>query len=284
MKPYLATRGIRAWDMMTRTCSVQVNLDYGDEPDLIKKFILGNRLAPVVAAIFANSPFADGAVSGFKSMRVAAWSETDDDRCGVSPLALQNEFSLADFVEYALDVPILLLRRNNLYIEHFAGKSFRKLLADGEIEPNITNFQNHLNKIFTEARLKNYLEFRAADCGNLEQALAISALWKGLLYDEKSLQSAIAIAPKLDAGEFRALQLCVAKNGLAANSGKTKVLELAKKIVELAHEGLKKNAPDEARFLDVLRKRVLIEEVSPADVLLENCQNSVEEVFEFAAI
>ncbi|MEP6925855.1 MAG: glutamate-cysteine ligase family protein [Pyrinomonadaceae bacterium] len=284
MKPYLATRGQRAWDMMTRTCSVQVNLDYENKTDLIKKFIIGNRLAPTVAAIFANSPFAGGEDTGCQSMRVATWLETDANRCGVSPLALRREFSLEDFIEYALDVPMLFAQRGNDYVQDFTGKPFRDFLGNKQFSPTIEDWQTHLTTIFTEVRLKNYLEFRAADGGNLEHALAIAALWKGLLYDAESLEKALLIAPQLTAQEFIKLQRDVLKNGLQTVCGAVKVLDLAKQIILLATEGLARQAPDEIRFLEVLRHRILIAEKSPADLLLESWNNSMDRVFELTAI
>ncbi len=284
MKPYLATRGRRAWDMMTRTCSVQVNLDYENESDLIKKFIIGNRLAPTVAAIFANSPFVDGADSGCQSARVKTWLETDANRCGVSPLALQKEFSLSDFIEYALDVPMLFAERGGAYLQDFTGKPFREFLANERYAPTVQDWQTHLTTIFTEVRLKNYLEFRAADGGNLEHALAVAALWKGLLYDRQSLEEALAIAPQLTAEQFVNLQTAVAKNGLRAVSGQTRILELAKEIIALATAGLRRIAPDETRFLDALSRRILTAEKSPADLLLENWHGSMDKVFELTVL
>ena len=284
MKPYLATRGRRAWDMMTRTCSVQVNLDYENENDLIKKFIIGNRLAPTVAAIFANSPFVDGADSSSQSARVKTWLETDANRCGVSPLALQKEFSLSDFIEYALDVPMLFAERDGRYLEDFTGKPFREFLASERDAPTVKDWQTHLTTIFTEVRLKNYLEFRAADGGNVEHALAVAALWKGLLYDRQSLEEALALAPQLTAEQFVSLQTAVAKNGLRAVSGQTRVLELAKEIISLATDGLRRIAPDETRFLEALSRRVITAEKSPSDLLLENWHGSIDKVFELTAI
>lgn len=279
MKPYLQTRGRRAWDMMTRTCSVQINLDYADEIDLIKKFVVGNRLAPAVAAIFANSPFADGELSNFKSTRVATWLETDANRCGVSPLALQKEFALTDFIEYALDVPMLFVRRGDDYASDFTGKSFREFLTKADVITIIEDWQIHLSTIFTEVRLKNYLEFRAADGGDLKHALAVAAVWKGLLYDSISLEKALTFAPRLTAQEFVDLQRQVAKNGLQATSGNVNVLNLAKEIVQTAFEGLTRSAPDETKFLDVVRDRVLNLEKSPADLLLETWDNSIQNLF-----
>lgn len=284
MKPYLQTHGRRGWDMMTRTCSVQINLDYSDERDLIKKFTAGNRLAPTAAAIFANSPFVDGKANGLKSNRVTAWLETDSDRCRVSPLASKDEFSLDDFVEYALEVPMLFLRKNGRYLENFTGKPFAEFLSNSEIKPTLQDFQDHLTTIFTEARLKNYIELRSADCGNIEHALAVAAFWKGLLYDEKSLNAAFRLAPKLSAKDFCDLQRAVATNGLQAVFREVRILDLAKESLRLAVEGLERIAPEETKYLEILQNRVLIEEKSPADILLENWNDSIEKVFELTAI
>ena len=284
MKPFMRERGRRSWDMMTRTCAIQVNLDYGTEADLVKKFVVGNRLAPIVAAIFANSPFADGGFNNYQSNRVLTWLETDAARSGVSPLALKDDFSLNEFVEYALNIQILLLRKNGEYVDAFTGKSFRTFLESGDFAQDVYDFQNHLNKIFTEARLKNYIELRSADGGNPAHALAVGALWKGLFYDDTSLDAAFQIAPKLNAEEFCALQKDVARNGLRAVSRGKRVLDVAKETVEIAVSGLQKTAPDEVRFLNLLRERILIAEKSPADILLENWCGSIEKVFELTAI
>ncbi len=267
MKPYLATCGKRAWDMMTRTCSIQVNLDFSDEADLGKKFIAANRLSPIVSAIFANSPFREGKVSDFKSNRVLTWLETDNARCGVSQMALENDFSLEKFVEYILDVPMLFVRREK-YLTQFAGATFREFLGNKEIEPIFQDFTDHLTAVFTEARIKNYLEIRCADGGNLAHSLAVCALWKGLLYDAETLDETLKIAPKLNAEEFQRLFRCVAKNALQAERGE--VLQTAKTLVELAVSGLQKIAPDEVKYLEILRENVLEKEVSPGDLRLEN--------------
>jgi glutamate--cysteine ligase len=284
MKPYLRTRGERAWDMMTRTCSVQINFDYADELDLIEKFTVGNRLAPVVAAIFANSPFVEGKANNLKSNRQAAWLETDANRCLVSPLASQDEFSLDDFVTYALEVPMLFVHKNDGYLSHFTGKTFQEFLSNTEIEPTLQDFQNHLTAIFTEARLKNCLEMRSADCGDLKHTLAVAALWKGLLYDETALATAFKMAPQMSAREYYELQKSVAENGLQAVWKNVSVLDLAKETVRLAAEGLIRIAPEETKHLEILQRRVLLEEKSPADVLLENWDNSIEKVFELTAV
>lgn len=272
MRPYLAAHGARAWDMMARACAVQVNLDYDSEADLAQKFILGNRLAPVVTAIFANSPFEDGSPSRYKSTRAAAWLATDNARAGVSTLALENKFSPEEFVDYALGVPMIFVRRSEAYIDAVANLSFREFLESGAgaIEPQFQDWTDHLTTIFTEARLKQYIELRSADGGDLRMALALAALWRGLMYDREALGEALRIAPKLKQKEMRQLQEAVARDALAAQHAGVDVLHTAKDLIAIAAEGIKRFAPEEEKYLDVLREQVIEDEVCPADILLRN--------------
>jgi glutamate--cysteine ligase len=276
MRPYLIKRGARAWDMMTRTCAAQANLDYGSMEDLAKKFQLGNRLAPIVTAIFANSPFEDGRVSNYKSTRAAVWLDTDRDRSGISPPALSEIFSPDEFVRYALHVPMLFAQRDGRYLDTPTGMKFVDFLAQGchAIQPVFGDWADHLTTIFTEARLKQYIEVRSADCANLSMALALQALWKGLMYDEGALDDALRLAPKLSLAEMRELQERVARDALHARFEKVDVLGIAKEVVRLARCGLERIAPAEVSYLDVLSEQVIRDEVCPADILLRNWHGS----------
>ncbi|MDT7604305.1 MAG: glutamate--cysteine ligase [Acidobacteriota bacterium] len=272
MRPYLARRGARAWDMMTRTCAVQTNLDYGDDEDLRKKFLVGNRLAPIVTAIFANSPFQEGKPSGYKSTRAAAWLATDSDRALISPPALTDDFTPESFVAYAMDVPMLFVQRDSIYLDAPTGTKFGDFLARGcgSVTPLFGDWADHLTTIFTDARLKQHIELRGADCGSLDDALALQALWKGLLYDAAALDEALRLAPRLDHADAIELRERVARDALAARAVNVNVQALACETVALAREGLRRAEPDEAHYLDVLRERVVSEELSPADILLRN--------------
>ncbi|MBV9210447.1 MAG: glutamate--cysteine ligase, partial [Acidobacteria bacterium] len=276
MRPYLARRGARAWDMMTRTCAVQTNLDYGAVEDLAKKFLLGNRLAPVVTAIFANSPFENGRPSGYKSTRAAAWLDTDSDRTGISPPALNEKFTPSDFVSYALEVPMLFAQRDGLYLDAPTGMKFGDFLAGGceSVQPVFGDWADHLTTLFTDARLKQHIELRGADCGDLAHTIALQALWKGLMYDAGTLDEALLLAPQLSREDALRLREEVAREGLAANCAGVVVLELAREVVHLAVKGLNAIAPDEAAYLDVLRQEVIADGLSPADILLHNWQGS----------
>src|SRR5918911_434728 len=276
MRPYLKTRGARAWDMMTRTCATQASLDYGSTEDLAKKFILGNRLAPIITAIFANSPFEDEGPSGYKSTRAAAWLETDRDRSGPSPPALIAEFSPDAFVAYALDVPMIFAQRNGRYLDAPTGMKFGDFLAHGcdSIQPVFGDWADHLTTLFTDARLKQHIELRSADCGSVAHTLALQALWKGLLYDESALDEALSLAPRLKLEEMRELQWRVARDALDARFEDVHVLSLAKESVRLARFGLERIAPSEVGYLDVLSEQVIEDEVCPADILLRNWRGS----------
>lgn len=276
MRPYLASRGRRAWDMMCRTCSVQANLDYGPPEDLAKKFLAGNRLAPIVTAMFANSPFENGRPSGYKSTRAAAWLDTDPDRSGVAPPALRDDFAPADYVAYALDVPMIFAQRQGRYDGAVAGVRFRQFLERGYagIAPVFGDWADHLTTIFTDARLKQHVELRSADANDLETSLAFQALWKGLFYDAATLDEALRLAPRLKSADAVILRERVARDGLSAHHAGVDVLKLARETVTLAVEGLKRVAPDEVAYLDVLGERVVVEGVCPADILLRNWEGS----------
>ncbi len=286
MRPYLATRGRRAWDMMCRTAAIQANFDYDSEDDLAKKFILGNRLAPILTAIFANSPFEDGKLSGYKSTRAATWLETDDDRAGLAPPALTDDFSLAAFVEYVRSVPMLFARREERYLDAPTGMCFGEFLdrGCGDISPVFGDWVDHLTTIFTDARLKQHIELRNADSGSLSMALALQALWKGLIYDREALDEALRVAPSLNSTDAVSLREAVARDGLAAHVVGVNVLGLAKEIVALAASGLERIALGEARYLDVLRAQVIEDEVCPADLLLRNWHGSIKNVIEHVRV
>ena len=273
MRPYLAKRGKGAWDMMCRTAAIQVNLDYSDLEDMAKKFTLATRLAPIACAIFANSPFAEGKLSGYKSTRYAAWLETDSERTGAAPCALDGSFSIECFIDYVKSVPMFFIRREHQYI-NLAGYDFRRFLAAGYEghTPILQDFTDHLSTIFTEARLKPYIEQRSMDGGHRDFVMAATAFWKGLLYDRQALETAFEIAPKLDSQSYAALQLEVARHGLQARLNEIVVLDTAIAMVEIARRGLQRIAPDEIRFLDPLEEYIIREKISPADVLIKNYQ------------
>lgn len=283
LRPYLATRGRRSWDMMARTASIQANVDYGSVEDLARKFVVGNRLGPIVAAMFANSPFENGRLSGYKSTRYAAWLETDPERSGVSPAALGEPFTVEQFVDYALLVPMVFLRRGGEYLDR-GGRSFVEHLAGDAPRAILQDFSDHLTTIFTEARLKQHVELRSADAGSLPWVLALQAFWKGLLYDDEALAHAWALAPSLNWIEFYALQEQVARNGLAARAPGVDVRAIARELLRAARAGLARVAPGEERYLDPLCALTLDAGLCPADVLVRDARGDARRALELLRV
>ncbi len=273
MRPYLEKRAPRGLDMMTRTASIQVNLDFESAADLAKKFVVGNRLAPIATAIFANSPFREGRLSGVKSERTLVWLETDEDRCGISRAVLADPFSLDEWLDRIWSTPMFFIRRNGRY-KDMTGLTFREFLADPhEEKPVFGDFVDHLTTVFTDARLKRWIEMRSADGGDVRDGLAVQAFWKGLLYDPASLDEALRLAPILDYGQYLELQRQVGIMGLSAEAFGVRVLGLAQALVEVAVGGLEAIGNDEAKYLDVVVER-LRDGICPADILIRNFEGS----------
>ncbi|XP_057821697.1 glutamate--cysteine ligase, chloroplastic isoform X4 [Cryptomeria japonica] len=195
MRNYMPKVGTLGLDMMFRTCTVQVNLDFSSEIDMIRKFRAGLAVQPIATALFANSPFTEGKPNGFLSYRSHIWTDTDNNRSGMLPFVFDDSFGFESYVDYALDVPMYFVYRKKKYID-CSGMSFRDFLAGklpslpGEL-PTLNDWENHLTTIFPEVRLKRYLEMRGADGGPWRRLCALPALWVGLLYDETSLQTVL---------------------------------------------------------------------------------------------
>ena len=269
LRPYLATRGRRGADMMCRTASIQANIDYGSLEDLARKFIVGNRLGPIVAAMFAASPFENGKLSGYKSTRIAAWLDTDPDRSGVSPAAL-GDFTVEKFVDYALGVPMLFVRRDGGYID-LAGTSFENFLkADWRVSGRSTATGRTISRRSSPTRASNSTSSFEARTPEGRLGAALQAFWKGLTYDTAILQAALDIAPRLDRSRFASLQADVAKHALESRSEGVDVLALAREVVQLAKVGLARVAPDESRYLDPLVESVVVEGICPADRIIRD--------------
>ncbi|GBD41208.1 Glutamate--cysteine ligase EgtA [bacterium HR39] len=243
MRRYMPTRGGHGLDMMLRTCTIQVNLDYADEADMVLKFRVGMALQPIATAIFANSPFADGRPTGYLSYRAFVWTDTDPDRCGLLPFVFEDGFGYERYVEYALDVPMYFVYRGGRYID-VAGRSFRDFLAGrlpelpGE-RPTIADFEAHLTTIFTDVRLKRYLEMRGADGGPWKEICGVPALWTGLFYHRPSLEAAWELCRDWTLEEHLRLRRDVPKYALNAPFRRGTVRDVAREMVRLAAEGLK---------------------------------------------
>src|SRR6202795_446106 len=266
MTAYMPKVGTLGLDMMYRTCTVQTNLDFSSEADMVKKLRVSLALQPVATALFANSPFTEGKPNGFLSFRSEIWRDTDNARAGMLPWAFEPGMGFERWVDYALDVPMYFVKRGDDYVDA-AGQSFRDLLAGklpalpGE-RAMISDWANHIISIFPEVRLKRYLEMRGSDSGSWRALPALPAYWVGLLYDDVSLDAAWDLAKDWTADERQTLRDDVPKQGLAAKIRGRTVFELATDTLKLARAGLTRrkhldsDGRDETRYLEVLEDRL----------------------------
>jgi len=296
MRDYMPKRGSLGLDMMTRTCTVQTNLDYSSEADMVKKFRVSLALQPIATALFADSPFTEGKPNGYLSFRSNVWSDTDPDRTGMLGFVFDDDFGFERYVDYLLDVPMYFVYRDGKYIDA-SGKSFRDFMAGklsvlpGE-KPLMKDFADHLTTAFPEVRLKKYLEMRGADGGPWNRLCALPAYWVGLLYDQGALDAAWDLVKDFSLVEREALRNGVPKHGLKLPFRGATVRELALESLKIAGNGLKARARlnsrgvDEAMFLEPLVEIALANE-TPAERKLKlfhgEWQGNIDQVFrEFA--
>ena len=262
MRQYMPKRGTLGLDMMFRTCTVQVNLDFASEADMVRKFRVGLALQPIATALFANSPFTEGQPNGFLSYRSHIWTDTDPDRTGVLPFVFEDGMGFERYADYALDVPMYFVYRDGAYIDA-SGQSFRDFLAGklaalpGE-RPLLRDWEDHLTTPFPEVRLKRFLEMRGADGGPWRRLCALPALWVGLLYDQGALDAAWDLVRTWTAEEHHALRAEVPRHAFKTVFRDRTVGDLAREVLAIARAGLKARSrtdrfgEDEAHFLDAL--------------------------------
>ncbi len=279
MLDYMPKVGGLGLDMMLRTCTIQTNLDYSSEADMVKKFRVALALQPVATALFANSPFTEGKPNGYKSFRSHIWEDTDPDRTGMLPFVFDDGFGYERYLDYALDVPMYFVFRDGRYLD-VAGKSFRDFL-DGRLDalpgekPKVSDWVDHLSTAFPEVRLKSFLEMRGADGGRWGKICALPALWVGLLYDQPTLDAAWDLVKHWSIEEREHLRRDVPRLALDTPTpdGAT-MRELASRVVDLAAAGLTARAQlnsagdNEVGFLDPLRE-IVASGMTPADRLLD---------------
>ena len=271
--------GSMGLDMMLRTCTIQVNLDYASEADMVKKFRVGLALQPLATALFANSPFTEGRPNGMLSYRSHIWSDTDPHRTGMLPFVFEDGFGYERYADYALDVPMYFVYRDGKYIDA-AGLSFRDFLR-GDLSvlpgetPTLDDWNDHLSTAFPEVRLKTFLEMRGADGGPWNKICALPALWVGLLYDQGALDAVWDLVKDWDIGERQALRDAVPRLALDAPlPGGGKLGDIAHAVLDIAGAGLTARArtnlagDNESGFLDPLREIVRSGKV-PAQALLD---------------
>jgi glutamate--cysteine ligase len=264
MNRYMPKVGTRGLDMMTRTCTVQVNLDFASEADMVRKLRVSLALQPFATALFASSPFYEGAPNGLMSNRAQVWTDTDNARAGIPAAVFEPGFGFERFAEFALDVPMYFVYRDGLYVD-VAGASFRDFMAgrlpgfEGQ-RPTMGDFADHLTTIFTDVRLKRFLEMRGADAGSPAMMTALSAFWVGILYDGAALTAAEALVADLGAEALMAVRAEVPARGLDAAWRRGRLRDLVDPLVTIAEDGLaarglvNAEGEDERIYLEPLRE------------------------------
>jgi glutamate--cysteine ligase len=291
MTPYMEKVGSLGTSMMYRSATVQANLDFADEADMVKKLRVSMALQPVVTALFANSPFVDGKPSGYLSFRSHIWLNTDNARAGILPFVFDEGFGFDRYVEHALDVPMYFVIRNKQYV-NVAGESFRAFLK-GELpqlpgeKPTIKDWEDHLSTLFPEVRLKQFLEMRGADMGDRAHVLALAALWVGLLYDQDALDEAADRIKDWTGEEVWALRRAVPETAIHTPFRRGVVSDIAKDVVALAKAGLRRRGLGEEDYLAPLELTLAMNK-TPAERWLGkyhgDWQGDVTKVFEEAEI
>ena len=284
MTDYMGRVGTHGTQMMYRTCTVQVNLDFSSEQDMIKKMRVGLALQPIATALFANSPFFEGKLVNHKSWRSRIWRDLDEDRTGMLPFVFEEGFGFQAWTEYVLDVPMYFVYRDGKYIDAL-GQSFRDFL-DGKLpalpgeRPKISDWADHLTTVFPEARVKQFIEMRGADGGPWRKLCALPAFWVGLMYDQNSLDSAWDICKNWDANTREEMRIAASEEGIAANTNGLSLLDLARELLDISRVGLKNRArpgngglvPDECHFLNAIEE-VIETGKSPACELIDKYNN-----------
>ena len=278
MRAYMPKKGGLGLDMMLRTCTIQSNLDFESEADMVEKFRVSLALQPIATALFANSPFTEGKPNGFLTARANVWTDTDPDRTGMLDFVYQDGFGFERYADYALDVPMYFAKRNGQYID-LSGRSFHKFM-DGKLDDlpgelaTIKDWNDHLTTLFPEVRLKAYLEMRGADGGPWSRICALQALWAGVLYDAPSQAAAWDLVKDWDIADHERLRRDVTRLGLKAEVGGRTVRDIAVDMVAIAKQGLKNRARfsggmvDERGYLSELED-IADSGVTPAERLLE---------------
>lgn len=277
MRAYMPKVGSMGLDMMLRTCTVQANLDFSSEADMVQKFRVSLALQPLATALFAASPFTEGKPNGYLSKRANVWTDTDNDRTGMLDFVFEDGFGFERYAKYALDVPMYFVKRED-YIDA-SGQNFKAFMR-GELpafmgqKPTMNDWADHLTTLFPEVRLKKYLEMRGADSGPWNRICALPALWAGLLYDQTALDAASDLISAFDSASRNDLRNRVAKTGLKGDVAGRPVKDWAKDMLEIARLGLKGRnmmsggLVDERGYLDVLID-IAESGITPAEHMLE---------------
>ncbi|MCX7300791.1 MAG: glutamate--cysteine ligase [Rhodobacterales bacterium] len=273
MTDYMGRVGTHGTQMMYRTCTVQVNLDFSSESDMVKKLRVAIALQPVATALFASSPFFEGKLNGHKSWRSRIWRGLDNARTGTLPFVFQDGMGFERWVDWVLDVPMYFVYRDGKYINAL-GQSFRAFLK-GELlalpgeKPTLSDFADHMTTVFPEARVKQYIEMRGADCGNQAMLNALPAFWVGLMYDQGALDAAWDIVRHWTPETREELRIAASEQALQARAGSVVMADLAREVLTLSDSGLKARGHGEGAFLAPLHEEVATGRTQ-ADILLDH--------------
>ena len=292
MRAYMPTKGTLGLDMMLRTCTVQVNLDFASEADMVEKFRIGVALQPLATALFANSPLKESKPNGFSSLRSHIWTDTDPDRCGMLPFIFDGDMGFERWVDHVLDVPMYFVRRNGVYLDA-SGQSFRDFLEGklpalpGEL-PTISDWEDHMTTLFPEVRLKTFLEMRGADGGPWSRLCALPAFWVGLLYDSDAQTAALDLIKNWSVEDMEQARNDVPTQGLQATLAGRSLRDIGADALAIADRGLKNRASlsssgeTEQGFITDLHDSIRTGK-TPADTLLESFegkwQGNTSEIF-----
>jgi glutamate--cysteine ligase len=276
MRQYMPRVGRMGLDMMLRTCTVQVNLDFGTEADMVEKLRVSLALQPIATALFANSPFLEGKPNGLRTLRGRVWTETDPDRTGIPAVAFEDGFGFERFSEYVLDVPMYFVMRGGQLIDA-TGASFRHFMAHGlpgrpDIQATMGDWSDHVTTVFTDVRLKRFLEMRGADAGSPEMLQALPAFWAGLLYNDAAQKAAAALVRDWPVAELKALRVAVPEQGLTTPFHGRTVRDIAKDAIAIARDGLRARGMGEEAYLDPL-DAIIASGETQADRWLRLCRD-----------
>ena len=291
MRNYMPRVGDMGLDMMLRTATVQANLDFGDEADMVEKLRVSLSLQPLATALFANSPFREGAATEYRTLRGQVWTRTDPDRTGIPAVAFEDGFGFERFADHVLDVPMYFVMREGRFVDA-TGTTFRAFMEKGlpedpSVRATMGDWADHVTTVFTDVRLKRFLEMRGADMGSAAMVAALPAFWVGLLYDDAALKAAAALVRPWSVAQLQALRADVPRRALDATIGEVPLREVAREVVAIARDGLRARGHGEERFLQPLERIAASGETQADHWLRRNAEawgGDVSKVFGEAAL
>jgi glutamate--cysteine ligase len=291
MRNYMPRVGDMGLDMMLRTATVQANLDFGDEADMVEKLRISLALQPLATALFANSPFREGAATEYRTLRGQVWTRTDPDRTGIPPVVFEEGFGFERFADWVLDVPMYFVMREGRFVDA-TGTTFRDFMAkglpsDSSILATMGDWADHVTTVFTDVRLKRFLEMRGADMGSASMVTALPAFWVGLLYDDAAQKAVAALTRDWSVAQMQALRAAVPMQALDAEISGVPLREVAREVLAIAGDGLRARGHGEERFLAPLERVAASGETQADHWLRRNAETwggDVSRVFEEAAL